>query len=255
MSEASEAVSGGAAFVSAVASMWDWFERLVSSFWGGLGWPHAVLIIFLFAIGCYRQEFKALIERILEFGPGGIKLQAPVFQASRVERTETSVVTVEVSPPNIESPPGIRNKGIPLPPTIVFPEQMRLSQEGISKEVSEMTDSEAKTYLIPMLAMARSMFEFENCYSCIFGGQIRLLQIINQRPGKSLSMQEVYSYWTTHQEQTKPVLNLWTADQYLNYLIQKGLLFRGADAIQLTTKGTEFVLWLTHYGRPLDRPW
>jgi hypothetical protein len=132
---------------------------------------------------------------------------------------------------------------------------MRLSQEAVSNEVSGMTDSEAKTYLIPRLAMARSMYVFENCYSCIFGGQIRLLQIINQRPGKSLTMQEVYSFWLALQEQQKPVLNLWSGDQYLNYLIQNGLVLRGADAVELTTKGTEFVLWLTQYGRPLERPY
>jgi hypothetical protein len=255
VNEASEAVGFSATLVSAAVSIWLWFEQLISTLWSSLGWPHAVLIMFLLSVSCYRLEFKALIERILEFGPGGIKLQAPVFQASRVESAEVRVADIEASPLSFVSPPAIQNKGIPLPPTIVFPEQMRLSQEAVSNEVSGMTDSEAKTYLIPRLAMARSMYVFENCYSCIFGGQIRLLQIINQRPGKSLTMQEVYSFWLALQEQQKPVLNLWSGDQYLNYLIQNGLVLRGADAVELTTKGTEFVLWLTQYGRPLERPY
>lgn len=123
------------------------------------------------------------------------------------------------------------------------------------REVADMSDLEAKSYLIPMLAMARSMFHFEFCYSCIFGGQIRLLQILNQRPGKTIPMHEVDSFWAIHQEQTKPVLSLWTADQYLTYLFQNGLIERIDDALKLTTKGIEFVLWMTLYGRPLDRPW
>lgn len=253
LSETTEATGAGTDFFSGVAIVWEWLERLISSIWSGLGWPHAVLIIFLLTITCYRLEFKALIERVLEFGPSGVKLQAPVFQAPLPDRSEP--IASGAIPIAKELPPAPRDKGIPLPPTIVFPEQMRLSKEAIMREVADMSDLEAKSYLIPMLAMARSMFNFEFCYSCIFGGQIRLLQMLNQRPGRAIAMNEVYSYWNIHQEQTKPVLNLWTADQYLSYLFQNGLVERMDDTLRLTTKGAEFVLWMTQYGRPLDRPW
>ena len=253
LSEATETIGAGTDFLSAIATVWEWFERLTSTIWSGLGWPHAVLIIFLFTITCYRLELKALIERVLEFGPSGVKLQAPVFQAPLPDRSEP--IAPRASSNAEELPPAPRDKGIPLPPTIVFPEQMRLFKEGIMREVADMSDLEAKSYLIPMLAMARSMFNFEFCYSCIFGGQIRLLQMLNQRPGKTIQMSEVYSYWTIHQEQVKPVLSLWTADQYLSYLFQNGLVERIDDALKLTVKGAEFVLWMTQYGRPLDKPW
>jgi len=248
---------GGAAdvFLSVLKNIWDWVERVTSAVWSGLEWPHAVLIIFLVAIFCYRLEFKALIERILEIGPSGLKLQPPASQPSQPDGVEPRAVVDGSIPVAGELPPAPTNKGIPLPPTIVFPEQMRLNKEGILHEVAEMSDTEAKSYLITMLAFCRAMWSFEFCYANIFGGQIRLLQMLNQRIGRSIHMQEVNTIWATHQEQVKPVLDLWSAEQYLSYLSQNGLVEISADTVKLTIKGAEFVLWLTHFGRPLEKPW
>jgi hypothetical protein len=254
MSDTTEVGSASAIILSVVTIIWGWIERLTSAIWTGLGWPHAVLIIFLIAIGCYRLEIKALIERVLEFGPAGVKLQPPV-QPSPLERADPSAAAVSSSSSTGELSPPPRNKGIPMPEIIVFPEQIKFWKEAILREVSDMSDTEAKSYLIPCLAMSRSMYVFEFCYSNIFGGQIRLLHILNQRIGKSVSTQEINYFWAAHQEQTKPVLDLWSADQYLSYLLQNGLIEKTEDLVKLTIKGAEFVLWLTHFGRPLDKPW
>lgn len=239
-----------------VASGWAWLERITDSFWIGLGWPHAVLIIFVIAIANYRQEFKALIERILEIGPGGFKLQPPAIgapQSNIPEVPEAQAVSL-VAP--VSSTPLEKAYGNPISlPPIVFPEQVRLAKDQIAGEIAGMSESQAKEYLIPMLAISRSIWVFENCYSCIYGGQIRLLQMLNQRHGRSMPIFEVNSYWAAHQEQQRPVLNLWTVDQYLHYLIFNGLIIRTIESIQLTVKGNEFLLWLINYSRPLDRPW
>lgn len=240
----------------AVVSGWNWLERITDSFWTGLGWPHAVLIIFIIAIACYRQEFKALIERILEIGPGGFKLQPPTVSTPQSGNLEVPDPQAPLSATTVNSMPPAKIEGRPFPlPPIVFPEQMRLAKEQIALETAGMSDSQAKEYLIPMLAICRSLWTFENCYSCIFGGQIKLLQTLNQRHGRSMPMLEVNGYWITHQDQVKPILNLWTVDQYLQYLISNGLITRTIDSIQLTVKGGEFLLWLVNYSRPLDRPW
>lgn len=240
----------------AVASGWNWLERITDSFWIGLGWPHAVLIIFIIAIACYRQEFKALIERILEIGPGGFKLQPPTISTPQSGNIETPDTHTPVPVAAVTSMQAIKIEGTPITlPPIVFPEQMRIAKEAIPGEIAGMSDSQAKEYLIPMLAFTRAIWIFENCYSCIFGGQIRLLQALNQRYGRSMPMLEVTGYWLAHQEQLKPILNLWNADQYLQYLISNGLINRTIDSIQLTVKGGEFLLWLVNYSRPLDRPW
>lgn len=255
MNDATEIDGAAAIALSVITVVWSWIEQLISSIWTGLGWPHAVLIIFLISISCYRQEMKALIERVLEFGPSGVKLQPPVFQPASLERAAPSNAAESLSASAGELLPPPPNKGIPMPSVIVFPEQMKFWREGILSEVADMSDAEAKSYLIPMLALSRSMWTFEFCYSNIFGGQIRLLHILNQRIGKSVSVQEINTFWAAHQEQTKPVLDLWTADQYLSYLIQNGLIEKQDELITLTRKGAEFILWLTHFGRPLDRPW
>jgi hypothetical protein len=255
VSEVSANTGNDADANSFAVQVWEWFERFVSSFWEGLGWPHAVLIIFLVVMLCYRKELRELIERIREFGPGGFKLQPISFQNPQSETADLPASESSAATAVVTSVPatGVLGAPIPLPPTIVFPTMKKDCEDGIAREIQGMTDADAKSYLVPMLAISRAMWVFESCYANIYGGQIRLLLILNQRPGKAVSNVEVVNYWTSHQEQMKPYLNLWTADQYLNYLVQNGLVTKLVDSIALTTKGVEFVLWLTQYGRSLDR--
>lgn len=238
-------------YVTALA-IWEWVEKLISSFWLGLNWPHAVLIIFIVAVVYFKLEMKALIERILEFGPGGIKLQPPALQSARVDIAV--VASAEVVTP-LASPAVAIIAEIPTRPIIVFPQELQKNNQSLMLDISGLGDADAKNYLLNSLAFARCMLEFESCYSLIFGGQIRILQILNQRIGQVLSVQDGNMYWATHQAQHKPVLDLWSADQYLYYLTVRGLVIKEPNLIRLSTKGAEFVLWLTHFGRPLDKPW
>ncbi|NWA41108.1 hypothetical protein HX871_18855 [Pseudomonas reactans] len=239
-----------------LVSSWSWLERITDSFWTGLTWPHAVLIIFIIAVACYRREFKALIERISEIGPVGFTLQPPIIETVQSGNIETPGPQKQPSSARLNTTPAAKIEGNPIPlPPIVFPEQMRIAKELIGSEIAGMSDDEAKEYLIPMLAISRSLWVFENCYACIFGGQIRLLQMLNQQPGRSMSILGVNSYWLHHQAQVKPILDLWTSEQYLQYLTNNGLIARSIDSIQLTVKGAEFLLWLVNYSRPVDRPW
>ncbi|MNJ38261.1 hypothetical protein D3C77_331040 [compost metagenome] len=236
-----------------IVNIWGWLENFVYQAWSGLEWPHSVLIIFLFVVVIYKAELKALLERILELGPGGIKLQpqvVPRFIPSAPEE-DGPAKKPSVDAPRVDLTP----KGIPLPPFDYISEQMKLGIDLINSEISGMDDGEAKEYLIPRLALSRTYWIFESIYAQIFGGQIKFLQILNQRPGKSISQAEIYSYWALHKEQVKPVLDSWSSEQYLLYLSQNGLVFQDAAGARLTNKGVEFLLWLTHLGKPQERPW
>ena len=247
--------------IGVVIAFWIWLEGVVSSFWTGLNWPHAVLIIFILFVVFYRQEIRALIERILEIGPTGFKLQPPLLGSQQDNSEKVEIQSIQAPQPAEELPtstevvPPQGGEGHPMPlPPIHFPEQMAISKSHIDFEIDGMADEKAKHYLAERLAFTRSLWIFENCYSCIFGGQIRLLQIINQRVGRTISLSEVNYYWISHQEQVKPTLNLWTAEGYLHYLVANGLVTKTPDSVTMTNKGSEFLLWLVNYGRPLDRP-
>ena len=239
-----------------IAVFWEWLERAVSLFWSGLGWPHTILLIFVIAMAFYRQEIRALIERILEIGPGGFKLLPPPVSTLHSEKIESSELQVPMPTSVAHSPalPAAEGSPLPLPP-VIFPEQLRISKGYVTTETAGMSDAQAKEYLTSMLSFSRVTNMFENCYSMIFGGQLKLLQLLNQRPGWSISLSELNSIWASHQNQIKPLLDLWTTDQYLQYLINHGLIVRVADSIQMTTKGSEFLIWLVSYSRPLERPY
>lgn len=245
--------------ISGVASTGIWLGGIISSFWAGLTWPHTVLIIFVLMMVFYRQELRALIERILEIGPSGFKLQPPVLGSQqnvskKLDLPSSEPATVPKPLPDI-SPPKQESEGHPIPlPPIVFPEQMATSKKHVEYEIAGMPDDKARGYLADSLALTRSLWVFENCYGCIFGGQIRLLQIMNQRPARTITFQEINYYWVAHQEQVKPTLDLWNAEGYLQYLVTNGLVVRTGETLTMTNKGAEFLLWLVHYGRPLDRP-
>jgi hypothetical protein len=44
--------------LDAVVILWGWIEKVCSAFWGGLEWPHAVLIIFVSLVYIFKPEIK-----------------------------------------------------------------------------------------------------------------------------------------------------------------------------------------------------
>ena len=46
--------------------------------WGGLDWPHAILIIFSVVVVFFRGEIKGVIPRIKRIGADGFEVESPV---------------------------------------------------------------------------------------------------------------------------------------------------------------------------------
>ena len=68
----------GTIFIENVVSIWGWLQGVVSAFWGGLDWPHAILIIFSVVIIFFRGEIKGVIPRIKRIGADGFEVESPV---------------------------------------------------------------------------------------------------------------------------------------------------------------------------------
>lgn len=257
-------------YFSVISAGWSWGHDLVSGFWSGLQWPHSVLIITVLFFSLCHKEFKSLVGRMLEVGPSGAKFhpqpppQSPeltsepkVITAELREALATATViataTVTEAAVEIPDPPPAGNE-VPLPNPIVFPNQMKIYENGIKYEVAGKSESEALEYILPRYAIYRALFDFEECYSQIFGGQLKLLQIMNQRGLGGISLAELDNLWALHQAQTKPVFDEWNLAAYLNYIRFKGLVIDVGPNVILSIRGKEFVSWLTQYGKPLDKP-
>jgi hypothetical protein len=244
-------------------AFWTKFESVVAAFWEGLQWPHAVLIITtLFFILC-KREFKSLVGRILEVGPTGAKFHpiAPSQSATlslaptpSTPATNEPALELEIEQALEALPETLhQDNGIPLPSPIVFPLQMKIYEDRLRYEIQGKSDAEALAYIIPRYAIYRALHDFEEAYSLMFGGQIRFLQQLNQRLGSGFSEIEIKNMWEAHQAQCKPTFDNWTSAMYLSYLRMKGLITDLNGSVVLTARGKEFVDWMTHFGRPVDK--
>ena len=101
----------------------------------------------------------------------------------------------------------------------------------------------------------RVLCYFENTYSYIFGGQIRLLELLNARGTIGLSLADAAREWEAHKERNKPHMDDWEMQPYLNFMIAKDLIVMDQVAIKITATGKEFLMWMLKYGRSADRLW
>ncbi|MGQ7814623.1 hypothetical protein ACUTAH_02920 [Metapseudomonas furukawaii] len=231
-----------------------WISNVVSGFWQGLEWPHAFLITSAVVISSFKEEIRKLIPDLNELGPGGLKFsgkQSPA-QSEHADEPRIAIPAGEPSEGAVSAPR--LGRGIPIPP-IAFQSTVDASKEFIANEVSDLSDPEAKDYLRKWLAFTRVMWDFENIYTNIFGGQIKYLQILNDRVGMGLSIEEARGIWEAHQTQQKPHLDNWTFEQYLNFLKVRTLIEEIDGRIHIHVRGKDFLLWMTQYSRTFDRAW
>lgn len=100
------------------------------------------------------------------------------------------------------------------------------------------------------------MWYFENIYSAIFGGQIQLLQLLNERSPGGLPNDLIQREWSEYIERFKPNLDTWELSNFLGFLQVKDLIVQDEGGVKITEYGREFLVWLTKQGRATAaRPW
>lgn len=231
MNGATDSGTGWSGFISGAIAAWEWVERFIAALWSGLSWPHAVLIMFFFVFFCFKSEIKGVIPRIKKFGKDGFEVDVPPTQ------------------------PSIKVGEIKNPPTGQFPHTFSIIIELVSKQIEGKDSSDAVQYLLSDNTDWRVLWYFENIYSYIFGGQILLLEVLNQRGGVGVSMEEANREWQGHKERNKPHMDDWEMQPYLNFLIVKDLIVMSETDIKITLTGKEFLMWMTKYGRSSEKAW
>ncbi|MDD3735060.1 MAG: hypothetical protein PHO31_01115 [Candidatus Pacebacteria bacterium] len=152
-------------------------------------WP-GLISIFIFK---FKNEIKGLINRIVsaEF-PGGIKVNLPLEQKT---------------------------------PDKNIPEEIKDSIE-IKKEFSdkELNDLQRQiNVLLSQINTLRTALIFERIYQTIFGSQINLLEELRLKGTNGVFYEDIAAYY--QQIRIKwPDLNSYPLENYLNYLINSGLV-------------------------------
>ena len=112
--------------------------------------------------------------------------------------------------------------------------------------------TEAARVLLRYVAAATMWLGFEQAYLSIFGSQIQLLKALNQTRGISAVAIAARVEWAKSQHSG---LATFTADSYLQYLVNHRLIFLDEHTWRLTPLGSEFLVWLVRQGRSEDKPY
>lgn len=231
---------------------WAFVSGLIASAWTSFQWPHAALLIFVLALINFRAEMRILISRVRKIGEIADFFPAPEQDAEKKETAAAvaggSTATQPVSTLQPANP-------LRLAPPVDFPTEYSASMASVRAEIDGQSDADAKNYLMQMYAHAKVNYEFENLYSNIFGGQIRLLSMMNQRFPGGLPLLDIISYWPTHQATWSKTFDEWTPDRYMSFLYARALCVNYGENVLITNKGREFLIWIVKCGREQNKIW
>lgn len=228
--------------------LWNVLSSAAQGLWMGFAWPHAVLVISIIIIAKFKCEIAAAIARLNKVGP--VEFMPPPTPVDANTKAVMGAGVDEV----IAVEPGVGLRGVPLPP-IIFPHTMNAASANLDHEIGGLGPDEKVVYLKERLAFIRVLFDFETIYGSIYGGQLELLNYLNQRPLGFVSRQEVEGLWNAHRAKFNGQLDHWTFEGYLNYLPVNNLLSSGPVGYSITVKGKEFLIWMIQMGRPFQKPW
>lgn len=223
----------------AAISSWSWFEGLVSTFWSGLEWPHAALIVFCLGVVVFKNEIKALIDRVTSVSAGGVSMSsAPLLNQ---QNTEVEV-SKDVEVANIQSLGA------------EFPTLMKVMKDSVDTEVKDLGAQEQLSALKSYLAYWKAMYVFENVFSNIFGGQLKILRYVNSFGSLGVTFVDLGSVWNPHVQLHKPLLDAYSLETYMNYLFAVGLVEQKDGRVGITELGKEFLMWMAKFGKVDNRP-
>lgn len=233
---------------SILATIWGLILNTIQGAWTGFQWPHAVFIISLVIIARFKPEISAAIARINKVGP--VELIPPQPQ---IDPKTTDIIggTVDKVAPAANNS-GL--KGAPFPP-VPFPGTMKLTSENLDNEIGGLQPDEKLEYLKERLAHLRVAYDFEVIYSSIYGGQLELLNWLNQKPFNQAYRHEFEIWWVGHKAKFSGQIDNWNLDGYLHFLIFNGLVVYSSSGYSITAKGKEFLVWMVQMSRAFAKPW
>lgn len=231
-----ETADGQLGIARIVFSIWEWFENFVSAFWTGLEWPHAALAIFVIVALLFKKELQSLIPRITSVGAAGVSLSS-VAIPNQQPATSNNIEAMSAGAEAVGSE---------------FPTLMKVTSDSVETALAEMKDDGAKVpFLKNQLSYWKAMYVFENFYSSIFGGQIKILRFLNGFGFFGCQFEKVRVIWEEHAQANLPLMEDWSLDTYLSFIFETGLAQKQGEKLVITPLGNEFLVWMTKF-RKLD---
>ncbi|MGX9354905.1 hypothetical protein ACS3SW_07010 [Roseobacteraceae bacterium S113] len=195
------------------AGTWIPHLQLFVEFCRVIAWPSAVF----FAVYLFREQIRTLLHNLRELSPTKVAFHSPHQRKSSINSGD--IVEPSWQHPDIKADP--------------FKSEMR---ESILRDLDGYNDDQHKELLLFGLIHRILEREFFRAYIDIFGGQIRLLETIND---ESMDMDEVDEFLKSVKKEYPP-LEDWTSSEYLEFLYSWKFV-EGEEVVEITLLGRNFL--------------
>jgi len=184
-------------------------------------WPITALIIAFF----FRAEVRSLINRISSAElPGGVKLSLPPSQKLPTKDIE-----------EIKESVGQRK------------EEGARESSFAEGSVTLKTLQEQIKVLLEQIAALQTALVFERVYQNIFGSQIKLLDALREVGVQGILYENVAAFYQATRK-TWSTLSSYSLNQYLNYLVNAGLVEIIQEGVtkkcKITSQGVDFLEYI-----------
>ncbi len=209
----------------------DWvatFNAMVSS------WPFWMAVVVVVFMVIFRPNVAALIGKIMTIGRTGITVAAPDQRAPAAANPRAAADELLAHLDN----------------QYVLTREEAIRKELTTRGLPEASPETAKV-LIRYTAVSIITAEFESIYNNIWGSQIQILTHLNSV--SAATREQVLPYYQAVATQSPTVFSVYPFENYMNFLINLGLLEAKGDVFSITLKGRTFLLYLIQVGKPLHR--
>lgn len=190
----------------------------------GLWWPVAAVIIAV----VYKIEIRTLIPRLRRAGPTGVEFD-PAAQQQAVTAANNP------APGQLRQFPGMART--------VAMERLERQLHTQLAALTNMSDEEKRDLLITRLAQTQLQEFFERIYNAIYGSQIVALRRLNEI-GR-VSIEDARSLFEQYATQYPQIYTNYTFGQWVNFLIDNGLVSRSDNFFEIVDLGREFLIFIT----------
>ncbi|RAM61259.1 hypothetical protein [Herbaspirillum rubrisubalbicans] len=201
-----------------------------------VAWPTALVLIILIFLLLFRSQIAALISRVQAIKGPKWDVALEQGQQGQQESPENNPSVEKLLVALGSSPPLVEREKLILE---------QLKAEGLS------IDGPTVKVVVKYLAASQVLLFFEQTYLNIFGSQIQLLKLINERRSTGLKREHASVFIASRMQQA----GLEASEQdFLHYLFLRNLIVEAEDALMITDAGVEFLSWMIRVGRSEDRP-
>jgi hypothetical protein len=197
-------------------------------------WPVAIVIICYIFMRIFRPSIEALLGRVREIGPSGLKATPNQVQGSAdVKKMPIDELMKEFENPLLkEREVAIHND---------------LDKRGISN------DADKLRFLTRYLAVTQLSLTFEIVYQLIWGSQIYILEHLNTiRMGDS-SVNIKENFYDDAVKRYPAYFTNYSYENYIGFLKNSGFVTEQNGNLLITTAGVEFLQYLARTGRSAAR--